>query len=109
MYKRQELGFEIGGFNAYISSDVLRGSGLSSSASIEVLLGTILSHLYNDGQVDVKLLAMVGQYAENVYLSLIHIYTGRLSDAKKYLEEALKINPNYQDAKQLLEDISGYI
>ncbi|HHZ14067.1 MAG TPA: rhomboid family intramembrane serine protease [Clostridiales bacterium] len=35
--------------------------------------------------------------------------TGRLSDAKKYLEEALKINPNYQDAKQLLEDISGYI
>jgi galactokinase len=63
----KELGFEIGGFNAYISSDVLRGSGLSSSASIEVLLGTILSHLYNDGQVDVKLLAMVGQYAENVY------------------------------------------
>jgi membrane associated rhomboid family serine protease len=34
---------------------------------------------------------------------------GKLSDAKRYLEEALKINPNYQDAKQLLEDISGYI
>jgi galactokinase len=63
----KELGYNIGGFNAYISSDVLMGSGLSSSASIEVLLGTILSYLYNDGKIDVKLLAMIGQYAENVY------------------------------------------
>ncbi|HZJ58283.1 MAG TPA: galactokinase family protein [Clostridia bacterium] len=63
----KELGLRVGGFNAYVSSDVLRGSGLSSSASIEVLIGTILSHLYNDGQVDVKLLAIIGQYAENVF------------------------------------------
>lgn len=63
----KELGYSIGGFNAYISSDVLGGSGLSSSASIEVLLGTILNYLYNDGRIDEKLLAMVGQYAENVY------------------------------------------
>ncbi len=63
----KQLGYNIGGFNAYISSDVLGGSGLSSSASIEVLLGTILNHLYNRGQIDEKLLAMIGQYAENVY------------------------------------------
>ena len=63
----KELGYDIGGFNAYISSDVLVGSGLSSSASIEVLLGTILNYLYNHGKIDPKLLAMVGQYAENVY------------------------------------------
>jgi len=63
----KELGYNIGGFNAYIASDVLGGSGLSSSACIEVLLGTILSHLYNDGQIDVQQLAMIGQYAENVY------------------------------------------
>lgn len=63
----KELGYDMGGFNAYISSDVLVGSGLSSSASIEVLLGTILNYLYNHGKIDPKLLAMVGQYAENVY------------------------------------------
>jgi galactokinase len=58
-------GFKIGGFNAYISSDVLKGSGLSSSASIEVLLGDILNHLYNDGEIDPQTIAMIGQYAEN--------------------------------------------
>jgi len=62
-----QLGYEIGGFNAYISSDVLPGSGLSSSASIEVLLGTIFNHLYNKGEIDVQLLAKVGKYAENIY------------------------------------------
>ncbi|NLY61565.1 MAG: galactokinase [Clostridiales bacterium] len=63
----KELGYNVGGFNAYIASDVLGGSGLSSSACIEVLLGTILNYLYNDGQIDVQQLAMIGQYAENVY------------------------------------------
>ncbi len=62
-----ELGYSIGGFRAYISSSVARGSGLSSSASIEVLLGTILNTLYNDGEMDAPLLAKIGQYAENVY------------------------------------------
>ncbi|MFS8542136.1 MAG: hypothetical protein LOD89_08605, partial [Tissierellales bacterium] len=63
----KELGYKIGGFNAYITSDVLPGSGLSSSASIEVLLGTIFNHLYNEGKIEAQLLAMIGQYAENVY------------------------------------------
>ncbi len=62
-----QLGFEIGGFDAYIASEVLPGSGLSSSASIEVLIGTIFSHLYNGGEVDPKLLAQIGQYAENEF------------------------------------------
>ena len=65
----KELGYNVGGFNAYIASDVLGGSGLSSSACIEVLLGTILNYLYNDGQIDVQQLAMIGQYAENVTLA----------------------------------------
>ncbi len=62
-----ERGFEIGGFNAQITSDVLIGSGLSSSASIEVLVGTIFSSLYNKGKVKPETLAVIGQYAENVY------------------------------------------
>ena len=46
---------------------MLKGSGISSSAAFEVLIGTILSHLYNDGQVSAQEIAKIGQYAENVY------------------------------------------
>jgi galactokinase len=61
------LRFKIGGFKACITSDVLQGSGLSSSASIEVLIGTIFNHLFNDGKISSEEIAMIGQYAENVY------------------------------------------
>ena len=61
----KELGFTIGGFNAYITSNVLVGSGLSSSASIEVLIGTILNSIYNRNSVSPEMIAIIGQYAEN--------------------------------------------
>lgn len=61
------LGFEIGGFDAVINSGVPKGSGLSSSASFEVLIGAIVSHLFNGGKLDAVLNAQVGQYAENVF------------------------------------------
>ncbi|MBD3386740.1 galactokinase [candidate division KSB1 bacterium] len=63
------LGYEIGGYCAAISSDVLPGSGLSSSASIEVLLATIFNALYNDNRITDEELAVIGQYAENVYFN----------------------------------------
>jgi len=63
----QQLGFHIGGFNACVTSDVLPGSGLSSSASIEVLIGTIFNHLFNRGKIDPQAIALIGQYAENQY------------------------------------------
>ena len=62
-----EKGFNIGGFNACVASDVLQGSGLSSSASIEVLIGTIFNYLYNDGKIPPEEIAKIGQYAENFY------------------------------------------
>lgn len=66
--KFAEKGYKIGGFQAYIQSDVKRGSGLSSSASIEVLIGTILHRLYNQSANITPLeLAQIGQYAENEY------------------------------------------
>ncbi len=61
------LGYAAGGFDAYTTSDVLKGSGLSSSAAYEVLLGTILSHLFNGGGVPPVEIAKIAQYAENVY------------------------------------------
>lgn len=60
-------GLTIGGFRAYTTSDVMKGSGLSSSAAFEVLVGTILSHLYNGGQVNPVKVAQISQYAENVF------------------------------------------
>lgn len=63
----KELGYKVGGFKAVMTSDVLSGSGLSSSAAFEVLVGTILSHLYNEGKIDSVLIAQVAQYAENKY------------------------------------------
>lgn len=67
LFKLQELGYQIGGFDAYITSDVLIGAGLSSSASFEVLIGTIISGLYNHMNIDMVTIAKAGQYAENEY------------------------------------------
>jgi galactokinase len=63
----KDHGFQIGGFQAYITSDVLIGAGLSSSAAFETIIGTILSGLYNDMKISAIEIAIIGQYAENVY------------------------------------------
>lgn len=62
-----QLGYKIGGFDATTASRVLSGSGLSSSAAFEVLICTILNHMFNDGKIDSVELAKISQYAENVY------------------------------------------
>ena len=63
----KKRGNAIGGFDAYITSDVLIGAGLSSSAAFETVIGTIVSGLYNDMKVSAVDIAIIGQYAENVY------------------------------------------
>ena len=62
-----KLGYNIGGFSGVLSSDVLPGSGLSSSASIEVLIGNIFNSLFNNGDINNEEIAKIGQYAENIY------------------------------------------
>ena len=62
-----QLGCEVKGFDAYCESTVLPGSGLSSSAAFEVLIGTIVNGLFFDGKVSQPEIAMIGQYAENVF------------------------------------------
>ena len=65
--KVQELGYKVGGFDAWVTSSVLSGSGLSSSAAYEVLVGNILNHFFCDGALTPIQIAKIGQYAENVY------------------------------------------
>lgn len=63
----KNLGFKVSGFDACTTSDVMGGSGLSSSAAFEVLLGTIFSHLFNDGKIGAIDIAKIAQYSENVF------------------------------------------
>ena len=60
-------GCKIRGFDAYVTSTVLPGSGLSSSAAIEVLLGTVLNSLFFENALPAEQIARIGQWAENVY------------------------------------------
>jgi len=63
----KDRGYKTGGFEAVVTSNVIIGAGLSSSAAFETLIGTILSHLYNDGKVNDVEIAIIGQYAENEF------------------------------------------
>ncbi len=60
-------GYKIGGYDAYTTSNVFKGSGLSSSAAFEDMVGLILNGFYNDGMIDNTEIAKIAQYAENVY------------------------------------------
>ncbi len=62
-----ELGAQVSGFDAYVQSTVLPGSGLSSSAAFEVLLGTICNALFLGNRLPMPEIAKIGQYAENVF------------------------------------------
>ncbi len=65
--KFAELGVKVGGFDFYSTSDVLGGSGISSSAAFEILIGTIIDKHYNGGKAGAVEIAKFGQFAENVY------------------------------------------
>ena len=62
-----QLGYSLSGFDAYMTSTVLSGSGLSSSAAYEVLVGNVFNHFSCGGALDAVTIAKIGQYAENVY------------------------------------------
>ena len=63
----ENYGAKTGGYVAYTTSNVFKGSGLSSSAAFEVMVGNILNYFYNDGEVDNVEIAKMAQYSENVF------------------------------------------
>jgi len=65
--RMKQLGYEIGGFDACIDGRVPKGSGLSSSASFEVLIGAVINHLFNDGKMSAVENGIIGQWSENNY------------------------------------------
>ncbi len=65
--KLSDMGYKVGGFDAYTTNDVLKGSGLSSSAAFEIMIAFIENSLFNNEEIDAKTMAIASQYAENVY------------------------------------------
>ena len=63
----QNNSYNVGGFNAYFTSNVVGGAGISSSAAFEVLIAEIENFLFNDGKITAEEKAVFSQYAENVY------------------------------------------
>ena len=62
-----DRGYAVGGYDAYTTTEVLKGSGISSSAAFEVQCGNIMNYLYSDGRIANEELAKIAQYAENAY------------------------------------------
>lgn len=60
-------GYPVGGYDAYSTSEVLKGSGISSSAAYEVMIGNILNYIYSNGEVDSTEIAKIAKYAENEF------------------------------------------
>ncbi len=115
-----QLGYNIGGFNSVINSDVLVGSGLSSSASFEVLIATILNELFNHGIIPNEELAKIGQWAENNYFgkpcglmdqmacSVGGIIAIDFKNIENPLVERIDFNFEAQGYKMLIVDTGGH-
>ncbi len=63
----KEAGYKLSGFDAYTTNNVMRGSGLSSSAAFEVFVGSVVNFLFNEGKIDPVEIAKIGQKAESIY------------------------------------------
>ncbi len=118
----KDRGYSIGGFNAYITSDVLGGSGLSSSAAFETVIGNIISYLFNDGSIDDVTIAIIGQYAENIYFgkpcglmdqmacsvgSLCHIDFGKCDESGRPEIEKIELDMNAEGYSLCITDTKG--
>ncbi len=103
-----EKGFQIGGFNACFSSTVPIGGGLSSSASFEVLVGTILSSLYNRGTVPQVEIALACQYAENRYFGKPCGLMDQLASVTGGIAAIDFRNPEKPDTKKVEADFGKY-
>jgi len=106
--KFRALGYPAGGFDAYVASDVLSGSGLSSSAAYEILVGVILNHFFCGGALDPIALAKIGQYAENVYFGKPSGLMDQIGSAAGGAVAIDFADPAAPKVRKLRADFSGY-
>ncbi len=106
----EDNGFNIGGFCAYTTSDVAKGSGLSSSAAFEDMVGNILSHFYNDGEVSAVKIAEISRFAENVYYGKPCGLMDQVACAYGgFVYIDFKTSPPVIEQKEFAPDTFGYV
>lgn len=96
LFKLKESGYEIGGFDAYLSSEIPDGGGVSSSAAVESLFGYIVSYLFNEGKIDPLTIAQTGKFSENNYFkkpSGLLDQIGTSFDSSNYIDFKDTTNP----------------
>lgn len=113
----QKRNYNVGGFKAYLTSNVLGGAGISSSASFEVLIAEILNFLYNDGRISNEEKATIAQFSENVYFgkpcglldqtAIAYGGLNKLDFATKGKIVVEKINNNLEDYTFVLINTGG--
>lgn len=106
-----DMGHPIGGFNACVDSTVLGGSGLSSSAAYEVLIGIIFNHLFCDDTIDPITIAQIGQYAENTFFGKPCGLMDQLACAVGGIISIDFNDPSVPDVRQIHYDLraSGHV
>lgn len=104
----KDRGYDIGGFNAYTTSEVLIGSGLSSSAAFENVIGVIVSGLFNENKIDAITLAQVSKFAENVYFNKPCGLMDQMASAVGGLISVDFENPQLPVVKKLEVDFEKY-
>ena len=105
-----ERSYDVGGFDAYLTSSLPIGSGLSSSAAYEVLICTVLNHLYNEGRVGAVEVAKISQYSENEFFGKPSGLLDQLASSVGgfvYMDFEDKSNPKIEEINFSLSD-AGY-
>ncbi len=103
----KDMGYELHGFDAYTISSVLKGSGMSSSAAFEVLVGTIINGLFCGNEIDAVEIAKIGQYAENVYFDKPSGLMDQMASSVGSLVEIDFANPDEPIIKKVDFDLNG--
>lgn len=100
--------YHIGGFNAYIQSDIPRNVGLGSSANFDIMIGSIINYLYNEGRIENKYLIQIGRFATNTFYCKP---SGLMNECVCCVGGFIKVDfkdPNSPDIHKLNVDFSNF-
>ena len=103
----EESGYKIGGFDAYITSNVISSAGVSSSASFEMLLCSMINRFFNEGRMDTVAYAHIGKYAENVYWDKASGLLDQMACAVGGLITIDFLNPNEPKVEKIDSDFAS--
>lgn len=108
LFGLHQKNYHIGGFNAYIQSNIPRNVGLGSSANFNIMIGTIINYLYNEGRIENKYLIQIGRFATNTFYCKP---SGLMNECVCCVGGFIKVDfkdPNSPDIHKLNVDFSNF-